>query len=72
MAVRWVSNQDVRRWQAAADAGASVRGIARNEGRSWKTVRHYISDPIAGLRRRALRDERLFAACNRALAEVRA
>ena len=59
---------ELRAWNARLAQGASVNAIARETGRDPKTVCRHI--PHAGLRLRALRDERLFASCNRALAEA--
>ena len=59
---------ELRVWNARLAKGASIGAISRETGSNPKTICRHI--PHAGLRLRALRDERLFAACNRALAEA--
>ncbi len=69
--LRPVKTTEVRDWTAQLAAGVSIGTIARNAGRCASAVAYHV-DPgsIAGRRHRALRDERLFASCNRALAEA--
>lgn len=66
-----IKNTEVKRWSAMLAAGMTLSAIAREAGRCAASIAYHI-DPgaVDARRRRALRDERLFAACNRALAKA--
>ncbi|GAB6842340.1 IS30 family transposase [Methylorubrum rhodinum] len=58
-------------WRSQDAEGVSVKEIARRAGRHSATVSYHLERrPLEALRANALRIERFFAACNRAVAEA--
>lgn len=73
-----VTADEIRRMRDLRKQGLSSPAIGRIVGRSWYCVRRHTFDvikhrePNPSAVDRAMRMERLFASCNRVLAEVRA